>query len=156
DHWQKRLQELAHEIAAARDNRDEYRVRLLAQEWQQGIAKLPLPQTDPRCEIVAPILRWLARVEKRDADANAHQQALAALQEGLRNPELGEAELEELFLTVADFKEGVPAALEDVYNRRINKMRNATQWWERLLLWGVIAITIALIGGMVYVLSRVR
>jgi len=156
-HWQMRQQQLARELPAARKDRDEARARRLAQEWHQAWQNCPLAPNDPHLLAAAPALRWLERVERRRADASAHQQAVEILQLALRNPAINADELEEIFLEAAESKTGVPPQLEDAYNRRMYKLHAASQRWERLILVTVCSLAvIVFVGFMVYLLHPAR
>jgi hypothetical protein len=156
-HWQMRLGDLARELAVAGKARDEARVRQLAGEWQQALGHLPLPPHDSRCVAVLPVLRWLERRQKQQANAAAHQEAVAALQQALRDPAIGDDQLEEIYFEAVEHREGVPPHLEEAYRRRMAKLRTARQTWERLVLVAVTAVAmIAFVAGLVFLLTRSR
>jgi hypothetical protein len=156
-HWQMRLGNLARELAAAGKSKDEPRARQLAGEWQQALGQCPLPPHDSRCVEVVPVLRWLERLQKQQANAAAHQQAVAALQQALRDPAIGDDQLEEIYFEAAEHRGGVPPNLEEAYRRRMAKLRTARQTWERLVLVGVAAVAmVAFVAGLVFLLTRSR
>jgi hypothetical protein len=155
NHWQVRLQELARDLAAAYQRKDEARARPLAEEWRQALQQAPLPNHDPRWAAALPALRWLERLEQQRADAQAHQQALEALQQALHKPNVREGELEQLFLAVARAREGAPKHLEEAYQRRMGRLRSSRLVWERLILATVTALALmAVVGFLLYLLNR--
>ena len=154
-HWQENLSKLAREvnIAHKKDN-NEHRVRHLLKEWEQACQQFPLPPSDKRSQAVELAQRWLERLDRKVTDTDQRQQAEAELQQALSERNISDEELEEIYLEVAAFKKGIPAHLDGAYQRRINRIRTASQRSERLVLAVVgLLIAIVVVGGVLFLLS---
>jgi hypothetical protein len=152
-HWDKHLNELADDLEAAYQSKDEHRARELAAQWAQSVGQRPVSADDPRCRRIDRVLRWLEKKEQKLEEAGAHQQALEQLRQALRDRNMGDDDLEEYYQQAAEFPAGVPADLENAYHRRIRQIRQATQRWERLIL-SAVALVVVLLIVVVVVLAR--
>jgi hypothetical protein len=128
------LQQLAAQLHEAFGSRDEGRVRALLEQWHQQAAQAGLPPHDPLNRQAAQAEQWLAQRTRRYEEEQLYQQALLALEAGLRNPRLGLERLQELYQDVATLPGGVPEHLEALYNDRFVVLEAAGKRREYLIL----------------------
>jgi hypothetical protein len=154
---QGRLNVLSRELPFAQRNKDEAQARQLMVEWQQMIAQIPLPPSDPRCVAVAGVVRWLEKLDGQHANAVTHQQDLVALQEALRRPAIRERELEALYFAAVESGGKVPPPMEAAYNQRMDALSSARRRFERIFLITVTSLAvIALAAFLLFVTYRPR
>lgn len=151
-----RLRVLTEGLEEAHAAMDVAAVRRLAEEWRRVRGELG-PEDDGRLAHRAqPVLQWLARQDKLQEREFAFQAALDALERALADPETSEEALCEAYNRATQVNpEGVPARVEDAFQRRLTQLRRQESGRERLVLVITFAVgAVAVVGFLLFVLLR--
>jgi hypothetical protein len=141
----KKLQDLLGSLHKARVTHDTMLGQKLWEQWQSLIAGAKLPPDDPLRGLAQPARDWLDREDRREASETAYREALSNLEQALERKEM-QPTLAELEQAVLGFGRGLPQVVQARLKERYRAFERLTRLRARLILAGVGAATMALIG----------
>ena len=151
-HFLDQTDQLARDLAAARENKDEAQARRLSAEWMKQTGKdsvaAPSALSSQRANDV---LQWLDKLDRQHAKKKIHDQAVRELEDALADPETPVAELEEVYREVAKNKEAVPANLETTYRRRVREAAAARKLRDNLIFMSVVVVGVIALAIFLFV-----
>jgi hypothetical protein len=119
-------------------------------QWNDLTRFLNLPPTDPLWRRPSRAFNWLAKQERAQAAEIEHQNALLRLEQALAEGR-PRAELEQLYYAVAQSKRGVPPALEQRYQERLQTLVRAVRWREWIVVGATFSLGVLLLFALIVV-----
>jgi hypothetical protein len=149
-------EQLAWKLSAAHAERNEPLARMLAGDWQELTRQVRLSPEGPLAQRSAQALEWLARLDRQQARAREHQEAVDKLQRALADPATHVDDLEDLYEVVAGSKEGVPGHVEAEYRRRARCIEVSRVRRERIVLVAMFVVGASALAAFLYYVTHMH
>jgi hypothetical protein len=141
----KKLQALLGSLHKARTSHDPVLGRKLWEQWQSLVGDADVPPADPLHGLAQSARDWLDREDRREANEMAYRESLSDLEQALEDGETRQV-LAELEQAVLGFGRGLPQVVQVRLKERYQTLKRSARLRDRLVLAGVGAVTLALIG----------